>query len=212
MWLTSEFIEFGSTYNNIVAGGAESKLDTKNIMRQGWILQCFDLRQIVGSWRWGWQRWCWYNGFTLHPWVSVRFGNILYEVLITDLTLVPWVSVCCGNILYEVLIRDRTWKIPSEMEVAPRYNCWNCWQCWQCWHCWHCSTLFDTVDMTYNELSFHTHLSCSNFPIGPAVGWNALRKVTVTWMSRSIFILTVQEGVQEYFLIHCRTRVSKSIF
>ena len=36
-------------------------------------------------------------------------------------------------------------KIPSEMEVAPRYNCWNC------WHCWQCSTLFDTVDMTYNE-------------------------------------------------------------
>ena len=33
-------------------------------------------------------------------------------------------------------------KIPSEMEVAPRYNCW---------HCWHCLTLFDTVDMTYNE-------------------------------------------------------------
>ena len=36
-------------------------------------------------------------------------------------------------------------KIPSEMEVAPRYNCWHC------WHCWHSSTLFDTVDMTYNE-------------------------------------------------------------
>ena len=29
-------------------------------------------------------------------------------------------------------------KIPSEMEVAPRYNCWNC---WHYWHCWHCSTL-----------------------------------------------------------------------
>ena len=39
-------------------------------------------------------------------------------------------------------------KIPSEMEVAPRYNCWNC---WHCWHCWHCLTLFDTIDMTYNE-------------------------------------------------------------
>ena len=29
-------------------------------------------------------------------------------------------------------------KIPSEMEVAPRYNCWNCWHClWgfgaKCW-------------------------------------------------------------------------------
>ena len=23
-------------------------------------------------------------------------------------------------------------KIPSEMEVAPRYNCWNCWHCWHC--------------------------------------------------------------------------------
>ena len=39
-------------------------------------------------------------------------------------------------------------KIPSEMEVAPRYNYW---QCWHCWHCWHYSTLFDTVDMMYNE-------------------------------------------------------------
>ena len=35
-------------------------------------------------------------------------------------------------------------KIPSEMEVAPRYNfwnswhCWHCWPCWPCWHCWHC--------------------------------------------------------------------------
>ena len=40
---------------------------------------------------------------------------------------------------------SRVLQIPSEMEVAPRYNCWNC------WHCWHCSTLFDTVDMTYTE-------------------------------------------------------------
>ena len=39
-------------------------------------------------------------------------------------------------------------KIPSEMEVAPRYNCWHPWHCRRCWHC---STLFDTVDMTYNE-------------------------------------------------------------
>ena len=23
-------------------------------------------------------------------------------------------------------------KIPSEMEVAPRYNCWHCWHCWHC--------------------------------------------------------------------------------
>ena len=35
-------------------------------------------------------------------------------------------------------------KIPSEMEVAPRYNCWHCWHCWhglhcwRCWRCWHC--------------------------------------------------------------------------
>ena len=29
-------------------------------------------------------------------------------------------------------------KIPSEMEVAPRYNCWHCWHCWHCWLCWHC--------------------------------------------------------------------------
>ena len=47
------------------------------------------------------------------------------------------------NHLIIVIRADK--KIPSEMEVAPRYNCWHC------WHCWHCSTLFDTVDMTYNE-------------------------------------------------------------
>ena len=41
-------------------------------------------------------------------------------------------------------------KIPSEMEVAPRYNCWNCWLCWHCWHCWHCSTL-----LTWGIISNH---------------------------------------------------------
>ena len=29
-------------------------------------------------------------------------------------------------------------KIPSELEVALRYDCWHCWHCWYCWHCWHC--------------------------------------------------------------------------
>ena len=24
-------------------------------------------------------------------------------------------------------------KIPSEIEVAPRYNCWHCWHCLHCW-------------------------------------------------------------------------------
>ena len=46
-----------------------------------------------------------------------------------------------------------TWKIPSEMEVAPRYNCWHCWPCWHCWHCWHCwycSTL-----LTWRIMSSH---------------------------------------------------------
>ena len=41
--------------------------------------------------------------------------------------------------------KEQTWrpfaKIPSEMEIAPRYNslhCWHCWHCWPCWNCWHC--------------------------------------------------------------------------
>ena len=38
-------------------------------------------------------------------------------------------------------------KIPSEMEVAPRYNCWHC---WHCWHCWYCSTL-----LTWRIMSSH---------------------------------------------------------
>ena len=59
----------------------------------------------------------------------------------------------------------------------------------------------------------------------PAEGWNALWKVTVTRVSRSIFLFTVTSGcpgvfsnsllhagVQEYFLIHCRTQLSRSIF
>ena len=29
-------------------------------------------------------------------------------------------------------------KIPSEMEVAPRYNCLHCWHCWHWWHYLHC--------------------------------------------------------------------------
>ena len=41
-------------------------------------------------------------------------------------------------------------KIPSEMEVAPRYNCWHCWHCWHCWYCWHCSTL-----LTWRIMSYH---------------------------------------------------------
>ena len=53
------------------------------------------------------------------------------------------------NHLIIVIRADK--KIPSEMEVAPRYNCWHCWHCWHSWHCWHFSTLFDSVDMTYNE-------------------------------------------------------------
>ena len=27
---------------------------------------------------------------------------------------------------------NKTYKIPSEMEEATRYNCWNCWHCWHC--------------------------------------------------------------------------------
>ena len=37
-------------------------------------------------------------------------------------------------------------KVPSEMEVAPHYNCWHC------WHCWHCSTLFDTVRHCWHDV------------------------------------------------------------
>ena len=32
-----------------------------------------------------------------------------------------WVQLSNFDTLYQ--------KIPSEMEVAPRYNCWNCWHC-----------------------------------------------------------------------------------
>ena len=53
------------------------------------------------------------------------------------------------NETWERLHKTHLRKIPSEMQVAPRYNCWHCCHCWHCWHCWHCLTLFDTVDMTY---------------------------------------------------------------
>ena len=47
MRLTSEFIEFGSTYNKIVAGGAESNFFCNSIQKilgfgQGWILQLLE--------------------------------------------------------------------------------------------------------------------------------------------------------------------------
>ena len=48
----------------------------------------------------------------------------------------PDTSTCMCQLLYI--------KIPSEMEVAPRYNCWNC------WHCWHYSTL-----LTWRIMSNH---------------------------------------------------------
>ena len=46
-----------------------------------------------------------------------------------------------------------------------------------------------TVDMTHNEESFKKRLSCSNVSMG-----------------------LLHVGVQEYFLIDCRTWVSRSIF
>ena len=48
------------------------------------------------------------------------------------------------------MINNNKNKIPSEMEVAPRYNCWPCWHCWHCWHCWYCSTL-----LTWRIMSSH---------------------------------------------------------
>ena len=52
-------------------------------------------------------------------------------------------------------LHNVTKKIPSEMEVAPRYNSWHC---WHYWHCWHCLTLFDTVDMT--DVKDYFHMDC----------------------------------------------------
>ena len=94
--------------------------------------------------------------------------NKILKISVASLDLFYHCSVICYNEIFLspmkrfLLIHNskkdhQRWKIPSEMEVAPRYNYWHC------WHCWHCSTLLDTVDMTYNEYSFHTHLSCSNF-------------------------------------------------
>ena len=36
------------------------------------------------------------------------------------------------ELLLQKCIGPSITKIPSEMEVAPRYNCWNCWYCWHC--------------------------------------------------------------------------------
>ena len=91
------------------------------------------------------------------------------------------------------------------MEVAPRYNCWHY---WHCWYCWHCSTL-----LTWHIMSYHFIHIClvPIFNRKEAEGWNALWKVIVTRMSRNFFKLTVQEGVQEYFLIHCHVQVSHAV-
>ena len=87
-------------------------------------------------------------------------------------------------------------------------------------------TMFDTVDMTYNESSFHTHLSCSNFPIGKT-SWGVkcpLESDCHTDVSE-YFQIDCSRGcprvfsnslwqavVQEYFRIHSRTRLSRTIF
>ena len=99
-------------------------------------------------------------------------------------------------------------KIPSEMEVAPRYNCFYTVDTVDCWHCWLLTLLIaDTVDMvytvdiTYDEQSFDSCLSCSNFPMGKT-----------SWGLKCPLESDCHTSVQEYFLIHCHTRVSRSIF
>ena len=50
------------------------------------------------------------------------------------------ISIIISAVLpqYKVVLALKSFsKIPSEIEVAPRYNCWHC------WHCWHCSLLID---------------------------------------------------------------------
>ena len=58
-----------------------------------------------------------------------------------------------------------------------------------------------TVDMMHNEESFHTRLSYSNVSMGNT-GWRLKRPLESD----------CHTGVQKYFLIDCRTRVSRSIF
>ena len=58
---------------------------------------------------------------------------------IPSLTLVPPLMANLAKRLH--FFNKTIKKIPSEMEVAPRYNywhCWHCWNCWDSWHCWHC--------------------------------------------------------------------------
>ena len=53
--------------------------------------------------------------------------------------LVHVCHVCCMNPELVLFYAHKSiQKIPSEMEVAPRYNCWHCWRCWHCWQCWQC--------------------------------------------------------------------------
>ena len=51
---------------------------------------------------------------------SLRFGLIMVLVMVLVLVLVLWMVWVLVLILTLVLTKS---KIPSEMEVAPRYNC-----------------------------------------------------------------------------------------
>ena len=94
-------------------------------------------KQIQHLWSWSWYDIADHND---HPNLIIQIT--LYNNLIMYWHCIErWNRVSEGNTSKS---RPGEIKIPSEMEVAPRYNCWHC------WHCWHCSTL-----LTWRIMSNH---------------------------------------------------------
>ena len=73
--------------------------------------------------------------------IAIRLSDIPWRQRASASTVFP-ASLPC----YHTLCKMHVSKIPSEMEVAPRYNCLHCWHWWHylhylhykhCLHCWH---------------------------------------------------------------------------
>ena len=74
-------------------------------------------------------RWCLLFCVCIWP----TFGRLSLKAWREPAQCLRWGLTCWESVRESFSIK----KIPSEMEVAPRYNCLHCWHCWHCWHWWH---------------------------------------------------------------------------
>ena len=119
------------------------------------------------------------------------------------LAQIPVVKDFSAFLMRGSLVRvNQNGKIPSELEVASRYNCWHCWHCWQSWHCWPCWHCWHGVHCWHGlhcwpGLHCWHGLHCSNgSPC--SYGWHCWRGLhwLLTWFTQLTWLtlLTWQFG------------------